>query len=97
MNAWDILHLDEEEWEHLQILDRLHEEGIDCYMADIFLGEVVFLSGCKPNIPNGAYEIATALNIPESVVFFDEEHCFCFINLYKLRAIRNGVDEKIQK
>ena len=33
---WDIMSLKEEDgWEHEQILDRLHLNGIDCYQADI--------------------------------------------------------------
>ena len=90
---WDILALDEDEWEHLQILDRLHEEGINCYFVDMWLDDVVIVIGYREG---GAYEISSALNIPEDVVYYDVEHAFVFINLYQLKAIRAGVDKEIE-
>lgn len=93
---WDILNLEEDEWEHLQILDRLHEEGVDCYFVDMWLDDVVIIIGYR-NRYGGAYDIAGALNIPEEVIYYDSEHAFVFINLYQLKAIRAGLDEQIEE
>lgn len=93
---WDILNLPDDEWEHLQILDRLHEEGIECYFVDMWLDDVVIVIGYRQS-GHGAYEIAGALNIPEEIVYYDTEHAFVFINLYQLKAIRAGVADKIER
>lgn len=98
MSDWDILNLDEEgDWEHFQILDRLHEEGVECYFADIWLDDIVILSGCDPRSRDGAYTIANALNIPERCVYADYQHAFFVINLYELKAIRSGYADKIDR
>ena len=92
---WDILNLEENgDWEHLQILDRLHDEGVDCYFVDMWMDDVVIIIGYRSGYDK--YEIAGALNIPEEVIYYDPEHCFVFINLYQLKAIRAGLDKQIQ-
>ena len=93
MSNWDILHLPEDEWEHIQILDRLHDEGINCFFTDMWLDDIVILVGCDDTI----YNIANALNIPTSIIFADTEHSFFIINLYQLKAIRCGVDKQIEE
>ena len=98
MSDWDIFDLDEEEWHHFQILDRLHEEGVDCYFVDIFSDDVAWVVGYSArNASDGRYEIATALNIPEDIVYYDSEHSIAFINLYQLKAIRSGCSDIIDE
>lgn len=94
---WDILNLDRSEWEHLQILDRLHDEGIDCYFADIWLDDIAIIIGYRQQYSHGIYEIATALNVPEEIIYYDAEHAFVIINLYQLKAIRAGYAKDIEK
>ncbi len=89
---WDILNLDENEWEHLQILDRLHEEGISCYFVDIWLDDVVIVIGYHGD----TYDISAALNIPTDIVYYDMEHAFVFINLYQLKVIRANLDKAVE-
>ena len=98
MSDWDILRLPEEEgWEHLQILDRLHSKGIECFFVDMWMNDVVFIIGCHPGGGNGARNVADALNVPIDIIYFDYEHSFVFINLYQLKAIRAGFAEDIER
>ena len=85
---WDIFNLDENEWEHLQILDRLYVKDIQCYQADIWANnEMAYLLGCRES----NNKIAKALNIHEEVLYSDGEHDFVIINLFKEKMLR-GLD-----
>lgn len=97
MSDWDILNLPDDEWYHIQILDRLHAEGIDCFFADIWLDDIAYLVGCHPGPYSATYNIANALNVPSECVYFDGEHGFAIINLYQVKAIRSGFDKKIEE
>ena len=88
--TWDILDF-EDTWPHKQILQRLHEHNIDCYAADMFGDEIAWVIGCWFDRDDDS-KIANALNIPKDVIYMDWEHGVVFINLYKLRAIRKGVN-----
>ena len=94
---WDILNICEDNWAHLEILDRLHEEGIDCYFVDMWFDDIVIIIGYREQHAYGGYEIANALNIPQEIIYYDSEHSFVFINLYQLKAIRANVDGKIKE
>lgn len=96
MCDWDILNLEDDDW-HLQILDHLHDEGVDCYFVDMWLDDVVIVMGYRGGGYPSRYEISTALNIPEDIVYYDHEHAFVFINLYQLKAIRCGADKLVKK
>lgn len=85
---WDIFNLDENEWEHLQILDRLYVKNIECFKADIWYNdEMAYLLGCRASHK----DIAKALNIHEDVLYSDGEHDFIIINLFKEKMLR-GID-----
>ena len=88
---WDIFKLKEEDgWEHIQILDRLHYKNIECLFADIwFDNNMAFLIGCKKN----ENDVARALNIHEEVVYNDFEHGMMIINLFQEKYIRGCLDE----
>ena len=88
---FDILNMDERDgWEHLQIRDRLHRKGIDCYCADIWYDKsVAYLLGCyrEPNV------IADALGLHEESVYCQTEHGLIILNLFKERYLRGEFDE----
>ena len=90
---WDIMSLNEEDgWEHEQILDRLHLNGIDCYQADIwFDNNMAFLMGVNPSDKD---RIARVLGLHRDVIYYDGEHSFMILNLFQekhLRRIENDL------
>lgn len=96
MSDWDILNLDEDYgWGHLQILDRLHHYGIDCYFVDMWVDDIVIISGYRPSRRGYGDDIADALNIPMDIIYSDPEHSFVIINLFELKAMRSGYYNKI--
>ena len=87
---WDIFNLDENEWEHLQILDRLYSKDIQCYQADIWWdNNMAYLLGCRASTD----KIAKALNLHEEVVYNDGEQDFILLNLFQEKYIRGMLDE----
>ena len=90
---WDIMSLNEEDgWEHEQILDRLHLNGIDCYQADIwFDNNMAFLMGVNISDED---RIARVLRLHKEVIYYDGEHSFMILNLFQekhLRRIENDL------
>ena len=87
---WDILDLDDElEWSHLQILYRLHSQGVECLFADIwFDNNMAYLIGCK----SYKTELARVLNIHEDCIYEDFEHGLVFLNLFQEKYIRGLLD-----
>ncbi|MBO5180145.1 MAG: hypothetical protein J6B87_07375 [Clostridia bacterium] len=89
---FDILSLnDDEEWAHLQVLDRLHYKKVDCLAADIWIDDnLCFLVGCnaQPDI------ISQALGINKECVYNDFEHCFVIINLFQEKYLRRMLDDE---
>ena len=85
-SKFDILNMREEDgWEHIQIRDRLHYKGIDCYQADIwFDDDVAYLMGCYAS----QSAIAEALGVHEEVVYCQVDHGFVILNLYKEKILR---------
>ena len=83
---WDILELDDDyEWSHIQIMDRLKSEGIDCLFADIWTDDnMAFIVGCNER----THKIAGVLNIHEEVIYNDSEHSFIMLNLFQEKYIR---------
>lgn len=82
---WDILDLPDDEWEHIQILNRLHSQGIDCIMADIWGDRnMAYLLGCF------AYtgKIARVLGLHEEVVYDNLDNGLVLLNLYQEKHIR---------
>lgn len=90
---WDILNLEEENgWEHIQIRDRLHSQGIDCYEADIWFDKnMAFLIGVDSQ---EIEKVAKALGIHRDVIYADGDHRFLILNLYQEKHLRKEeVDE----
>lgn len=83
---WDILNLDDDvEWSHIQILNRLHQKGVDCTFCDIWTNsDIAFLVGCNER----DFRIARALNIHEEVIYNDFDHCFVILNLFQEKYLR---------
>lgn len=82
---WDILNLKEEDgWEHIQILDRLHYKNIDCLAADIWYNDVALLIGNK----GSDSEIAKALNVHQDIIYNDYEHGLVILNLFQEKFLR---------
>lgn len=87
---FDILNLnDDEEWVHLQILDRLHYKKIGCLFADIWDNDLCFILGCN------AYsdKIAQALGVNEECVYNDIEHNFIIVNLFQEKYLRGMLND----
>ena len=88
---WDIFNLDENEWEHLQILDRLYMKDIQCYQADIWWDDnMAYLLGCRASTD----KIAKALNLHEEVVYNDGEQDFVLLNLFQEKYLRGMLDNE---
>lgn len=86
---WDILNLKEEDgWWHLQICDRLHSQGIDCYSADIWIDNMAYLVGCF--VDSG--RLAEVLGMHEEAIWNSYEHGFVILNLFQERCIRLGLN-----
>jgi hypothetical protein len=87
---WDILDLDDnEEWSHLQIMDRLLYKGIKCYEADIWWNRnMAYLLGCDGK----DHEIASALGIHEEII---SNSCdgLIILNLFQEKYLRGELDE----
>ena len=83
---WDILNLKEEDdWEHIQILDRLHYKNIDCLAADIWYNnDVALLIGNK----GSDSEVAKALNVHQDIIYNDYEHGLVILNLFQEKFLR---------
>ena len=83
---WDILNLPEENgWEHIQILDRLHLNGIDCYSADIWYdNNLATLYSCKGRVD----EVARVLNLHRDVIYDDESNDVMILNLFQEKVLR---------
>ena len=89
---WDILNLNEDDdWEHIQIRDRLHLNGIDCYGADIWTNNgVAYLIGCYASTS----ELARVLNMHEEAIYNQTEHGFVILNLYQEKYLRGEMNEQ---
>ena len=83
---WDILDLEEEyEHGHLQLMDRLFSNNIECLYADMWCDDsIAFILGCNAK----TYDIAKAFGVSENSVYNDYEHSFVIINLYQEKFIR---------
>ena len=89
---WDILDLPDDEWEHKQILNRLHSQGIDCVTADIwFNNNISFLIGCFADTDR----IAKVLGLHEESVYGNLDNGLVILNLYQEKHIR--WDESVMK
>ena len=88
---WDILNLDENgDWEHNQIRDRPHLKGIDCYQADIWIGDMAYLIGCYESTST----LADVLNMHEEAIYNQHEQGFVILNLYQEKQLRGESDER---
>jgi hypothetical protein len=87
---YDIFEADDDvEWSHLQLLDRLHFKGIDCWSADIwFDNNLAYLWGCK----GSKSDVALALHVHEEVIYDDVEHGFMIINLFQEKYLRGMLE-----
>ena len=87
---WDILNLDcDIEWNHIQILNRLHANGLPCLFADIWSSNnIAYLVGCNVY----SWKIAQVLGIHEECIYNDLDKGFVILNLYQEKCMR----EKLQ-
>ena len=86
-DQFDILNLDENEWEHIQVMDQLKRHDIDFILADMW-DNILFIIGCNAR----EYDVAKALHIPEKVIYNDFEHMLIIINLFELKYIRGELE-----
>lgn len=87
---WDILDLTDEDndWEHIQILDRLHLFGIDCYKTDFwFDNNMAYLLGVKAS----PEKIAKVLNMHRDAIYYDGESDFMILNLFQEKYLRGMI------
>ncbi len=89
---WDILNLKEEDgWEHIQIMDRLYLNNIECLLADIWWdNNLAILIGT----PSNTDAIADVLNVHQEVVYSLDERGLVIINLFQEKYLRGDLDEQ---
>ena len=89
---WDILNLKEEDgWEHIQIMDRLYLNNIECLLADIWWdNNLAILIGT----PSNTDAIAHVLNVHQEVVYSLDERGLVIINLFQEKYLRGDLDEQ---
>ena len=89
---WDILNLKEEDgWEHIQIIDRLYLNNIECLLADIWWdNNLAILIGT----PSNTDTIADVLNVHQEVVYSLDEKGLVIINLFQEKYLRGDLDEQ---
>ena len=68
-------------------MDQLHRHKIDHFFVDVFMNDFAWILGCRVR---DEHEIAKALNVPSEILYYDSEHGVVFINLWQLRALRQG-------
>lgn len=85
---WDILDLDDDgEWEHIQILNRLHSQGIGCISTDIWFDKnMAYLTGCFDDVS----KIAKVLGLHEEVVYGGLDNGLVVLNLFQEKYIRRN-------
>lgn len=83
---WDILKLDDDiEWSHIQILNRLHNNDIDCILADIWTDDnIAYLVGVTAH----KNDIANALGMHRESVYCLYDQCFVILNLFQEKYLR---------
>ena len=88
---WDILNLKEEDgWEHIQIMDRLYLNDVECLFADIWWdNNLAILIGTTSKIG----VIADVLNVHQEVVYSLDEKGLIIINLFQEKYLRGDLDE----
>ena len=87
---WDIFNLNEDDgWDYMQILYRLHSQGIKCVSVDTYFDEnVAFIIGCFAS----SSKIANALNLDIKSIYGNNDYGVVILNLYKEKAYRLGID-----
>ena len=89
-DGWDILDMREEDgWEHIQIKDRLHYKGIDCWSADIWSDDIALIVNIQGQCNN--HDVAKALGVYEEVIYNDFEHGLMIINLFQEKCLRRNI------
>lgn len=88
---WDILSLKEKNgWEHVQIMDRLYLNDIECLFADIWWdNNIAILVGTTSRIE----KIADILNVHKEVMYPLDEKGLVIINLFQEKYLRGDLDE----
>ena len=89
---WDILNLKEEDgWEHIQIMDRLYLNNVECLFADIWWdNNLAILIGTTSKIG----VIADVLNVHKEVIYPLDEKGLIVINLFQEKYLRGDLDEQ---
>ena len=87
---WDIFDLKEEDdWEHIQILKRLHSRNVDCIFVDIWFGDnTAVLIGCFEN----PKVVAEVLNLHEESVYGNTDNGLIVLNLFQEKYIRGMIE-----
>ena len=88
MDDWDIFNLDENEWGHIQLRDRLYEKGVDCLFCDMWTDDnMAYIIGANANTGS----VAKALNIHEDSVYNDHERGLIILNLFQEKYLRGMI------
>ena len=89
---WDILNLKEEDgWEHIQIMDRLYLNDVECLFADIWWdNNLAILIGTTSKVG----VIADVLNVHKEVIYPLDEKGLMIINLFQEKYLRGELDEQ---
>lgn len=90
VDDWDIFNLDENEWEHIQVQNRLHDKGIECLFVDMWTNDnIAWIFGANTT----SERIALALNIREDSVYYDYEHGLVILNLFQEKYLRGMLND----
>ena len=82
---FDILNLDDSEWEHKQVLNQLHDFGVDCYFVDMWDG-IAYITGISSTVG----EVARVLGLHRESIYYDHEHSFMILNLFQEKVLREN-------
>jgi len=91
-NDFDIFNLDDDvEWSHIQIMEQLKNNGIECTFVDMFTNNnMAWILGCNERDS----KIANVLNIHKECIYNDYEHCVVFLNLFQEKYLRGMLNDK---
>ena len=89
-NHFNIFELnDDEEWSHIQILNHLHNQGIECLFVDIWTNDnIAWIIGCTSPIEH----IARALGIHKECIYPDWDHGMIILNLFQEKYLRGMLE-----
>lgn len=87
---WDILNLDDDlEWSHLQILYRLHLNGVECLRADIFTDNNI---GILIGVKSDTSTVARVLGIHKECIYNLGDEGLWILNLFQEKYLRGNLN-----